>query len=235
MKDITLAVQIHLAMHIGLIAVTVTLILWRIADTKDIIRQNILLRNYNKTGFGTSTTRIVYMYNWFQLCSKFAACIITILVFYYTIKYIRILEKMVGSNGFSLDFGVYDSLWHQSEQLTKTTITYTALVSISFFIDYLISLFLTKACFSSLDEKEIPRFSHARIIPKEWHSNPEALWENRIKQIAQGDLQNALKERQWLKDWPTWTKCVLGYEILTSQKLNDRDRVCGTKGGFWVE
>lgn len=230
MIDITLAVQIHLAMHLGLIAVTVTLIIWAIADIKDIIRKNILLSNYNKTGFGTSTTEIVYICSWLQLCLKIAAFIITIVVFYYTFKYVMILGKMVGSNAYSLDFGVYDSLWHKSEKLTDTTIMYTRLVCIVFFFDYLASLYTIK-----LDEKEIPRFSHARIIPKEWRSNPEALWENRIKQIAQGDLQNALKERQWLKDWPTWTKCVLGYEILTSQKLNDRDRVCGTKGGFWVE
>jgi hypothetical protein len=231
MNDISLVVQINLAIHIGLIAVILTIFLWRITDTNNLVKQILLLKRIKNTGFTSIKDIFYYKVAAFQLIIRILASIIFLLPFYFTFRYLHLLERLVGPYGNSLDYSIFIGVFLKSEEITKMSIKFSLLVCIFFLIDFLVSL-LINAHFSQVNEKSIPDFYHVRLISKKWFSSPEAMWENRIKSINDKliinneitlDFNEPLKDRKWLYDWPTWSKCVIGYQILTSRELKNKN------------
>ena len=231
MKGITLSLQIDLTIHLGLIALVITIVLWRLSNTGELLRRSNLLDEFRKRTFLTPRASCQYLMLKCQQVWRFFIVIYAFILIKLSFDYISVLERIFGPDSSKLDMAIIRYLWYMAEDITTRARGWSGIVAAFLLVDYLTAM-LEEAWFSSVAECDMPLYAHSYIMPKRWRLCFEGLWCQRIRQVTihlisysdfKGDIREVVEGFSWKTDWTEWARFATAYGIIARQ--NERSAV----------
>jgi hypothetical protein len=229
MSDVAAAVQIDLALHFGLAGSAISLFLWRIGDAGEVLRSVRMHSARIRAGFASARVSAQYWVSGAQCLLKLIGGLSTVLMLRNSLKYIDLVERLVGPEALRLDGGIFDSLWHESEIITAHAIVVCGVATLAFFGDYCLALIGRYLDSETSRDQEV--VTHPFVIPKDWKDDPAALWEERIRLAVAheklagrsgADLEQALDSGDWRRSWSVWARCVVAFGRLAAEQVGTR-------------
>ncbi|MBL4664175.1 MAG: hypothetical protein JKY22_11630 [Flavobacteriaceae bacterium] len=146
MNDLSVPISVDIALHIGLLAITFTLLILRIPDLRKSIE-----RLYDPINRTKILSRIILTEILFRVLSLG----ISLYIFHISFKYFDSLEDIVGPFSKKLDFALFKRNWEEAEKFTEQAIRVNSVSILIFVIEYLISLYVTWKNCSAVLKKSV--------------------------------------------------------------------------------
>lgn len=224
MNDLALAVQLDLALHLGLVGTMIGLAAWRLAGANDAASSFAKLVRVRRSGFSANSAGLALRFTAVELACKVIGLIIAAKVFFIWFEYVRLIELLVGPDSGAFDSGLFEILWQRSENVTKAAILWSSAGCLMFFLDYIMSF-----SYLWLDRERLsdPYIAHPYVIQKEWNDAPAAMWEQRVDLMLEGEVADtklkqeatvSLNSGRWRSDWCAWAECVVAYSRFAWQE-----------------
>jgi hypothetical protein len=224
MNDLTLAVQLDLALHLGLIGAMIGLAAWRLAGANDALNYFLKLVRVRRSGFYADSARLALRLIVVELACKVIGLAIAVNVFLAWFKYVRLTELLVGPDSGAFDSGLFEILWQRSEGVTEAAVFWSAMGCLTFFLDCVFSF---SAPWVGGAQLSVPYVEHQHVINAEWNDAPAAMWEQRIDRMLDAKIAGveldqeaivSLSSDRWRSDWCAWAECVVIYSRFAWQE-----------------
>jgi hypothetical protein len=225
-----MSIEIDLAQVIGLIALLLTILIWRSKSTLQILKKAEHYLRIYRAGFYSGKAFVGLSLRVTQLLSQFVAIVLCLYVAYVTFNYFGRIESLFDPR-ISLDIGIQNRIWALAESLKDKIVRFSFVAGALFIVDWFFGLLVTFMNDQKLEAvlQEAARIPfHVYSVSPSGRSMPAAMWQDRIESVQRAggeygldkiDIQEILEEDKWRRNWSTWSRCVLLYRDLASKQV----------------
>ncbi len=225
MTDLTAGLHIRLIQILSLLAVVAALFVWRANTLPGLLDQLSLLNRWRRTGFAPPWLNRVLWSRILELAFWGPTGVGIPLFCLNASDYLSLMDRLVMASS-SLDFAMVQRLAHHADQVKQISIRLGFQTLFTLLAGWLLTICLHPR---SVAEDDIPSDTNPSIIPADWDEAPAAMWEYRIERAfielsgpdssRAEELKRARDSGRWRSDWPTWTRCVVGYHLAVTKRL----------------
>lgn len=230
------AIALDQKVHLGLLAVTATLIIWALGSARQLGGDIRILRARLHRGFGSRQVFAGLLLKYSELGLKALGSCLAVAVIYYAFRYFETAEKLVGPGAAALDGGLFHLLWENSEALTHSMLAVASLAIAAFLSAFVIGS-IPPWIGGDVGKGDLPNFSHSFCIPRSWREFPEAMWEERLQRVQARLANEAADERiaagrrltayldsgVWRHDWQAWAECVHAHQVFVDSQREEQE------------
>lgn len=223
MKDILLKLQTDLTLHLALIALITSMVIWRIKDVGMLLRQlRFLFLSQRNTLLPSYLLRQGVILK-SQVCLRFLVIILLTILFILTFNYVKVLRVILSSEAIAFDMAIIESLCNKAEKVTVAELRISLIISLFLLVDIVFAVLLN-CRYSTIEKAYFPLFTHQYSIPRIWRFDFESMWNCRMKQVH-AELEIDIDKdfnNSWKNDWTVWAKWIVLYG--TAVKKNGQIR-----------
>jgi len=218
--DIGAEVESGLAQVFGIGALLFGFVLWRLGRLHDLVgdlhRVGARVRNHR----AGREDRLAYRRQLTRVVLSLAGLTAIAVVLWRTYAYLGVVNYLA-REGPVLDSGIWHRLWEEMLRVKQQAVVTAFAALVVWIAEWVIDLMPFEA---PPAEKGGDRVPHTFVVPQEWLSAEEALWEERIRIVLESpllldaplreQLESAQHGRQWRRSWPSWAYYVAAYQRL---------------------